>query len=105
MRKNQKSLLIYFTRYVHNKSIKVFRLYWYEIIGKIEEHEGKRYLLAEDYMLYRILDKIKEIIGIAKFDDTKILIDTDDKLSDNITLKSVLILITCNMVNFIQKYF
>ena len=27
------------------------------------------------------------IVGIEKFDDTKILIETDDKLPDNITLK------------------
>ena len=30
-------------------------------------------------------DNDKEIIGIEKFDDTKILIDTDDKLLDDIT--------------------
>ena len=28
-------------------------------------------------MLNKVLDKIKEIIGIEQFDDTKILIDTD----------------------------
>ena len=31
----------------------------------------------------------EEIIAIEKFDDTKILIDTDDKLLDNITLRNV----------------
>ena len=31
-------------------------------------------------ILDKVLDKIKEITGIEKFDDTKILIDTDDKL-------------------------
>ena len=34
-----------------------------------------------------MLGKIKEIIGIEKFDNTEILIDTDDKLPDDITLK------------------
>ena len=48
-----------------------------------------------DYMLYKVLDKIKETIGIVTFDDTKNFIDTDDKLPDNITLKNVVILITC----------
>ena len=33
-------------------------------------------------MLNKVLDEIKEIIGIEKIDDTKILINTDDKLSD-----------------------
>ena len=48
-----------------------------------------------DYMLYKVLDKIKETIGIVSFDDTKNFIDTDDKLPDNTTLKNVVILITC----------
>ena len=29
------------------------------------------------------LDNIKEIIDMEKFDDTKILIETDDKLADD----------------------
>ena len=33
------------------------------------------------------LDKIKETIGIVKFGDTKILIDTDDKFLAYIYLK------------------
>ena len=40
--------------------------------------------MVNDYMLDKVLDKIKERIGIAKFDDTNILIDTDDKLPDHI---------------------
>ena len=35
-------------------------------------------------MLDKVLDKIKEIIGTEKFNDTNILIDTDDKLLDDI---------------------
>ena len=35
-------------------------------------------------------------MGIEKFDDTRISIDTDDKLSDDITLKNV-VLVTCTM--------
>ena len=55
----------------------------------------KKYLMVDDYMLYKLLDNIKEMIGIGKFDDTKILIDMDDKLSDDITLKNVVKLMTC----------
>ena len=33
-----------------------------------------------------MLDKIKAMIGFEKFDDAKILIDTDDKLPNDITL-------------------
>ena len=44
--------------------------------------------MVDDYMVDKVLDKVKEIIGIRKFDDSKILIDTDDKLPDYITLKS-----------------
>ena len=45
-------------------------------------------------MLDKVLNKIKETRGIVKFDDTKILIDTHDKLPDYITLTNVVILIT-----------
>ena len=48
----------------------------------------KKYLIACHCMLNKVLDKIKEIIGTEKFDDTKILIDTDDKLPNCISLKS-----------------
>ena len=53
--------------------------------------------MVDDYMLYKKLERIKKTIGIEKFDDAKILIDTDDKLPNNITLKNVVILMTCVM--------
>ena len=46
-------------------------------------------------MLDRALDKIKEIIGIEKFNDTNISIDTDDKVLDEIIFKNVVILMAC----------
>ena len=46
-------------------------------------------------MLHKKLNKMKGIVGIEKFDITKILIDTDEKMSDNIILKVVVILRTC----------
>ena len=50
--------------------------------------------MANYYILDKVLDKIEETIDIVKFDDTEILIDTDDRLPDYITLKNVVILIT-----------
>ena len=38
--------------------------------------------MVNDYMLYKVLDKIKETIDTVKFDNTKILINTDDKIPD-----------------------
>ena len=64
-------------------------------MGKIEEHDRKKYLVVDDSMLNKVLYKIKEITGIGKFDDTKILIDAYDKLRDDITLKNDVILIRC----------
>ena len=84
--------MIYSTTYVHNKSIKMLRLHYDELIGKIEV---KIYLIVDYYILDRVLDKIKKIIDIEKFDNTKILIDTDDKLPNYITFKNVKTLITC----------
>ena len=40
-------------------------------MGKIGEHEGKKYLMVDDYVLDKVLDNIKEIIVSEKFDDSK----------------------------------
>ena len=53
-------MVIYFTRYVRKKSIKILRLYYDELIGKTEEREGKKVLMVDDYMLNKVLDKIKK---------------------------------------------
>ena len=73
-------------------------LHYNELMGKIKENEGKKYLMVNDYILDKVLDKIKKTIGIAKFDDIKSLIDTDDKLPDYITLKNIVI-----SIKFITK--
>ena len=33
----------WFTRYVHSKLVKTLSLYYHELMGKIKEHEGKKY--------------------------------------------------------------
>lgn len=40
----------------------------------------KRYLMVDDYRLDKVLYIIKEMIVIKKFDNTKMLVDTDDRL-------------------------
>ena len=47
--------------------------------------------MVDDYMLNKVLNRIKETIGIEKFDNTKVLINADDKSLDDITLKKVVI--------------
>ena len=54
----------------------------------------KKYLIFHDYMLDKVSDKIKEIICIEKFVDTKLLVNTDDELLDDITLKNFVTLMT-----------
>ena len=39
--KNYKGLVIYFTRYVHSKSIKMLSLCYLKLIEKIEKHKWK----------------------------------------------------------------
>ena len=41
--------------------------------------------MTDNYVPNKALDKTKEMIGIEKFEDIKILIDTNDKLPDDIT--------------------
>ena len=55
----------------------------------------KKHLMVNDSMLDKVLGKIAEMIGIEKFDNTKIFIDADDKLSNDIIFKNIVILITC----------
>ena len=47
--------------------------------------------MVDDYMRIKVLDKKEEIIDIEQLDYTKILIDTNDKLPDDITLKNVML--------------
>ena len=54
-------------------------------------------------MLDKVLDKVKEIICIEKIDNTKILVDTDNRFPDDIALKNVVILNTYLKTFF--KYF
>ena len=41
-------------------------LNYHELMEKIIEHERKKYLKVDDYMLSKALNKIEEIIGIEK---------------------------------------
>ena len=41
--------------------------------------------MTEDYILDKMLNNIKMIIGAEKFDNTKKLINTYDKLADEVT--------------------
>ena len=84
-------MTIYFTRCVHMKSIKMLSIYYHKLIVKTEQHERKQYLIVDDYITDKVLEETKEITGTKKFGYTKILIDTDDKLWGNITLKNVLL--------------
>ena len=52
-------------------------------------------MMVDYYILRKVSSKIKEIISIEKFGDTKILVVADDKFPDNSTLKNVVILIIC----------
>ena len=40
--------------------IKKLSLHYHELMGKIEECEGKRYLMVNDYLLNKLLDEIKK---------------------------------------------
>lgn len=50
--------------------------------------------IFDGYMLDKVLNRIKEIMRIEKLDKTKTLIDADDKLSQVITFKNFVILVT-----------
>ena len=91
--KSYTDLVIYFTRYHHVKSTTKLNLYYQELIGKIEEYERKKYMTFDGYALDKVLDNIKRI-RIEKLRDIRILIHTDAKLPNDITLKNAVILAT-----------
>ena len=43
--------------------------------------------MIDGNILDKVLDKIKKITDIEKFDETKILIDTNDKLLDDLNFE------------------
>ena len=55
--KNCEKSVTCFTRYVHSKSIKMLTVHYAGLIGNIEE---QKYLMVDDYLLHKALDKIKE---------------------------------------------
>ena len=65
------------------------------INGKGLETCRRKYLMVDDYMLDKVLDKIKDITGTETFDGTQLLIDTDDKRPNDNTLKNVMIIMAC----------
>ena len=79
--------MIYFTIYDSGKSMRILSLHYNKLKGKIEKKKGERHFIACHFILNKVLDKIKEMIGIKKYADTKILVDTDDELPIYITLK------------------
>ena len=55
--------------------------------------------MADYYMVEKVLYKIKEVLDIEKFNGSIILINRNDRLSKDITLKRVAILMTCVIRN------
>ena len=52
-------------------------------------------MIVDDNMVHKVLHKIEMIIYIEKCGDTNVLMETDDNLPDDVTLKNFVILITC----------
>ena len=52
----------------------------------LKNMKEKKYLTVDDHILDKVLDKIKKIIGIEKFDDNKILIEINDTLPDDVVV-------------------
>ena len=102
MRKARK---IHSTRCDRGKLIIMLGLYYDELVGKIEERKGKEYLMIDNYILDKVLVRMKNfVISIEKFDDGKTLIDTDYILPDDIIFKNAVILMT-SVINDNDKFY
>ena len=58
--------------------MKILRLNYGKLTEKIGEYDQEKKLMVDDYMLDEVLDKIKRIKAM------KCLIDTDNKLPNNV---------------------
>ena len=83
--------VVLFVTLDRHKSIPWVSVHYHE--KDCEEHEGQKCLISIDNILDKVLDKIKEITGIEKLDDVKILIDRDNRVADDFPLKNVINLI------------
>ena len=61
---------------------------------RFKNMKEKKCLMVDNYVLYKVLDKLKETIGIEKLGNTEILIVIDDRLPEDIIFKNFVILIT-----------
>lgn len=50
---------------------------------RLKVYEGKKQTMLDDYKLDKVLDKVKETTVILKIDETKVMIDTVNKLLIN----------------------
>ena len=83
--------VVLFVTLDRHKSIPWVNVHYHE--KDCKEHEGQKCLISIDNILDKVLDKIKEITGIEKLDDVKILIDRDNRIADDFPLKNVINLI------------
>ena len=52
-------MVIYSTRYDRGRTGTMLSLCCHELMGNIQEHGGKKYLMVNDYVLDKVLDRIK----------------------------------------------
>ena len=70
-------------------------LYFHELIRKIEEYERKKHLMIDDNILDKVLDKIKKIKDIGKFDDIRFWLIQMISCQMILLCKNVVVSITC----------
>ena len=91
---------------MHIKEINIKNwVYNYYVENLIKAKNKEIIKVFRKYNIYKNIYKLKnilidkkndeDIVGVEKFDNTKILIGTEDELPDNITFKNVVILMTC----------
>ena len=83
--------------------MKMSSLHYRELTREIKYHERDKYLMVDDYMVDKILERIKEITNIEEFDKTKILIDTNNKFPDDMLWYYCIVVICCDIIEILLK--
>ena len=49
----------------------MLNLYYHELMGKVKEHKGKKYLMLDDYVLDKVLERLKKPLALKNLTKLK----------------------------------
>ena len=88
--KHYEDLVIFSTKFDYGKLMTMLSLYYHELKKRLNSMKEKKCLMVNDYVPYKVLDRVKKKKDIEEVGNTKVLIATDGVLPDDIYFKMLL---------------